>query len=342
MDFLFFGELMLRLTPARIGERLALTDTLHMTPGGSEANSAVALKSIGIHNASLLSAFPDNPLGENCINKLKSFGVSVINLPSNSQRVGLYMLDKGVGPRSSEVYYDRMNSAFCMIAPESILKEHLVCEWFHSSGITPAISEQACLSLFHCLDVLSDKIPFSLDFNYRSKLWKWTDKKRIRSTFYDLCSRALLLTGNEDDFHKCLGLKVKGNTTKETYSNIASEIFLKFKKTKYIAVSLRESHSATRNSWSGMLFVRTVNNLETFVGPRVEIDSIVDRLGTGDCFTAGILHGLASFEDDYNKTINFAVMLSALKHTIYGDFSSITEKDVLKALKSSGKCNIVR
>lgn len=342
MNFLFFGELMLRLAPARSGERLAYTDTLYMTPGGSEANSAVALKSIGSHNATFLSAFPDNPFGENCIRQLKSFGVSTINLPSRADRVGLYMLDMGIGIRASEVYYDRLNSAFCMIESESILPEHLQCEWFHSSGITPAVSEMACKALFRCLDLISESVPFSLDLNFRNKLWKWADENQIRSTYENLCSRATLLTGNESDFQACLGLKSTSKKMDEIYSHIASEVFSKYKRIKYIAVSLREAQSSTKNAWSGMLFIRTGSQFDKFIGPKIEIDSIVDRLGTGDCFTAGILHGLASYGDNYNRIIDFAVMISALKHTLYGDFSSINEKDVFKALTNIGNCKIVR
>jgi 2-dehydro-3-deoxygluconokinase len=163
---------MLRLTSAREGERLAFADILRITPGGSEANSAVAIKALGKHKATFLSAFPDNPLGEKCLRALKAFGVNVIPLPSQSKRIGIYWLDMGKGPRSSNVYYDRDNSAFDMIVPETILSEHLECDWFHSSGITPAISERTCKALFRCIESLPPDIPFSFDLNFRSKLWQ--------------------------------------------------------------------------------------------------------------------------------------------------------------------------
>jgi len=342
MKFLFFGELMLRLTPSQPGVRLDMADTLRMTPGGSEANSAVALKSLGPHDVTFLSSFPENPLGKSCILKLRVLGVKVISIPSESQRMGLYWLDMGRGPRPSEIYYDRANSAFDLINPKGIAKDSVACDWFHSSGITPAISKRTCRSLFHIIEMLPDSIPFSLDLNFRNKLWKWADKERLKEVYDKLSHRAFLLSGNESDFQNCLGFQAEGNTADEIYSSITERVLLKYPQVNLLAVSLREPHSATRNTWSGMLFVRHENFYKQFTGSKVEIDSIVDRLGTGDSFTAGILHGLASFGNDYQKTLDFAVMLSALKHTVYGDFSLFTENEVLSAIQTYGTFNIKR
>lgn len=327
---------MIRLTPEGDGDRLVVANTLRVTLGGSEANSAVALKSLGRHNATFISALPGTPLGTKCLQTLKGLGVDVINLSSHSDRMGLYWLDMGAGPRASKVYYDRANSAFDRIVAESIGHEHISCDWFHSSGITPGISRGTCAALFRCIDLLPQHVPFSMDLNFRSKLWQWADEKERQEVYDSLARRAVLLAGNESDFQACLGITSIGNSTEEIYSSVANTVFSQYPTVRFLSVSLRESHSATRNIWSGMFFVRIGMSFDLFVGPRIEIDSIIDRLGTGDSFTAGILHGLASFGDDFQQIVNFAVMLSALKHTVYGDFCCFTEDEIFEALETGG------
>jgi len=336
MKLLAFGELMLRLAPARDGERLDCTNALRVSPGGSEANTAVALKSLGPHEAAFLSAFPDSPLAENCLRTIRAFDVEVICLPSSGDRMGLYWLDIGKGPRSWEVYYDRAGSAFAMIDPTTIGQELLKCDWFHSSGISPAISERSCHALFRCVENLQPDTSFSFDLNFRNKLWRWTRKKEMRRIYAKLCSHATLLTGNETDFQICLGMQGVGETSEEIYSSIAKKAFSEFQELCFIAVSIRKSHSATSNSWSGIFFIRDGNSFKKITGKSAEIDSIVDRLGTGDSFTAGILHGLSMFDDCHEKTLDFALMLSALNHSTFGDFSPFTEKEVFEALKTQG------
>ncbi len=336
MNFNFFGELMIRLTPEGDGDRLVDSDTLRVTLGGSEANSAVALTSLGRHNATFISALPDTPLGKKCLQTLKGLGVNVINLSSHSDRMGLYWLDMGAGPRASKVYYDRADSAFDKIISESIGLEHISCDWFHSSGITPGVSRGTCAALFRCIDLLPQHVPFSMDLNFRSKLWQWADEKERQTVYDTLARRAVLLAGNESDFQTCLGITATGDTAEELYSSVADTVFSRYPTVRFLSVSLRESHSATLNIWSGMFFVRTGTGFDLFAGPRIEIDSIIDRLGTGDSFTAGILHGIASFGDDFQQTVNFAVMLSALKHTVYGDFCSFTEEEIFEVLETGG------
>jgi len=342
MNFLFFGELMIRLTPEGDGDRLVVANTLRVTLGGSEANSAVALMSLGRHKTTFISALPGTPLGTKCLRALKSIGVNVINLNSQSDRMGLYWLDMGTGPRASKVYYDRANSAFDRIVLEYIDHEHLSCDWFHSSGITPGISERTCSALFRCIELLPPHVPFSLDLNFRSKLWQWANKKKRQTVYDSLARRAVLLAGNENDFQACFGIEANGSAAEELYSSIADTVFSRYPAVRFLSVSLRESYSATRNIWSGILFVRNGTSSDLFLGPRIEIDSIIDRLGTGDSFTAGILHGLASFGDDFQQTVNFAVMLSALKHTVYGDFCCFTEGEVFETMQTGGKGFIQR
>ena len=334
MDYLFFGELMFRLAPWQTGDRLCATDKLHMTPGGSEANCAVAISNLGRHQAAFMSSLPSTPLGQNCISKLQSNGVAIRNIESESQRLGLYWLDTGSGPRSSIVHYDRTGSAFDRILYRNISSEDISCNWFHSSGITPGISRQTSNALFHCLDLLEGKADFSLDLNYRSKLWQWTSVKEMRQIYKKLCSRAILVTGNESDFQNCLGLTSTKASQHEAHAEISEQIFAIFPNIKYIAVSLRKSHSATMNGWSGILSINSEDGVSSYNGINLEIDAIIDRLGTGDAFTAGILHGLQSF-DDFQYILDFAITLSALKHTIYGDFSNFNEAEVKHAMATS-------
>lgn len=336
MKIVLFGELMIRLTPSRPGDRLGTTDMLRMTPGGSEANTAVALSGLGRHNVEFLTALPALPPGQNCISKLKAHGVKPVLLDSASERTGIYWLEAGVGPRASEVYYDRSNSAFDLIKPGSVTREHVDCDWFHSTGITPAVSKRSCTTLYNTLKQLPEDVPFSMDLNYRKKLWQWSDSKGVREIYDTLCQRAFLLTGNENDFQTCLGLTGKGRSDNEVYTEIAEKAFLRVPQLKFLAVSLRSSKSATQNQWSGMFFVNTGRSVKLFTGISIDIDSIVDRLGTGDAFTAGIIHGLNTFGKNYQQTVNFAVMLSALSHTVYGDFVSFSEQEVLDNLEKAG------
>lgn len=336
MKFACFGELMLRLSPAGTGVRLDAAGMLTMTPGGSEANTAVALAALGRYTIEFLTALPATPPGQNCIRRLKARGVTPVLFPSESQRTGLYWLEPGIGPRASEVYYDRMNSAFDRIKPEFVKRTSVDCDWFHSTGITPAVSERTCKALYDIVHQLPESVPFSLDLNYRKKLWNWCDDKGVRNVYETLCRRAYLVTGNENDFQTCLGLTGEGKSEEEVYTRIAEKTFKRFPNVKCLAVSLRCSKSATRNKWSGMLFVNSDGTVSRFKGLSVDIDAIVDRLGTGDAFTAGIIHGLNSFGEDYGRTVDFAVMLSALSHTVYGDFVSFSEKEVMNNLEKAG------
>lgn len=341
MHFCLFGELMLRLSPETFGECLAgNSGRLTATPGGSEANSAVVLTGLGRHKASLLTRLPDSALGDRCRRELRAAGVDLVDPGGPEGRMGLYWVERAVGPRASRVLYDRTGSAFDCFDPERLLPTHLECDWFHTSGITPAISRNTCQTLQRGLELLPSAVPVSLDLNYRSKLWQWTDQSFMCDLYEQLCQRATVVCGNESDFHVCLGIKEEGNTLEERYESIAATVFARFPRVQYMAVSLRGSISATRNSWSGLLFNRTTSGLERHVGPRFELDSIVDRLGAGDAFTAGILDGLAS-GDEPDMVLGVAVTISALKHTVYGDFAQFKRQDVLDVLKTAG-CGAIR
>lgn len=332
MNFTCFGELMVRLTPGCRGERLINADLFKFTLGGSEANVAVALASLGKHKVTFLSAFPDNYLGQRAASQLCASGVELLNLPSGSDKMGIYWVELGSGPRSSEVIYDRKDSAFGCIDIGAIKKKHLQCGWFHASGVTLGISKKSGRALFRCLSLLPPKTFVSFDLNYRKKLWHWATVKEMRKTFDAAVSQVDLVSGNESDFQDCLEARGRGESPSEIYSSIAKQLFLKYKRLKFIAVSLRQPHSATRNTWSGMFFVKSGKTFDVYSGVTLDIDAIVDRLGTGDSFLAGIIHGLNSFSRDYQRILDFAVMLSGLNHTTSGDFSFFSENEVFESL----------
>lgn len=343
MYFICFGEAMLRLVPAWRGERLLNAGLLRVTPGGSELNVAACLSALGPgHNVTFLSALPKNCLGTRILMDISSRGIRYAGIASSSDKIGTYWVEPGSGVRPSEVIYDRYNSAFDRLEVDAVQKADLRCDWFHSSGITLGISKRTNEALFRCLRLLPGSAAFSLDLNYRKKLWQWTGAGRMRKIYEKAVSRAVLLGGNEYDYRDCLGMRFSGKGVPENYSAAARRLFLRNGKLRFIAVSLRESNSATLNAWSGLLFVKTGKSFDTYIGKKITLDNIVDRLGTGDSFLAGIIFGLNSFGKNYRKTLDFAVMLSALNHTTFGDFSTFSAADVFGALDSSGSGRINR
>ena len=340
--YLCFGEAMLRLVPSWRGERLLDASLLRVTSGGSEVNVAVALAALGEKRISFLSALPQNSLGNRVKNDIKARNIRYVNLDSSAGRMGTYWVELGQGARPSVVIYDRNGSSFDQVKIDRIQKKDLQCDWFHSSGITLGISKRTNEAFFRCLELLPKEASISLDLNYREKLWQWTNTVEMQKYYKKAVSRAVLLGGNESDYQDCLGIHGKGRNIPGNYSGVARKLFLQNKRLKFIAVSIRGSYSATRNSWSGMLFVRAANSFDTYTGKKVMLDGIVDRLGTGDSFLAGIIFGLNSFKKDYQGTLDFAIMLSALNHTTFGDFSTFSEKEVLSALSSSGSGRISR
>lgn len=342
MQILCFGEVMLRLVPAWRGERLSDSSLLRITCGGSEANVAVALAALGGHRVSFLSALPKNSLGIKAQRDLQARNVRCVNINTSSEKMGIYWVELGNGPKPSDVIYDRYNSAFDQIKINAIRKKDLFCDWFHTSGITLGISKRTNQALFRCLELLPEDAKASFDLNYRKKLWQWATVGQMQGYYKRAASRSILLGGNESDYQDCLGIQGKGRNVSGIYSHIAQQLFMRYKRLKFIAVSLRESHSATLNTWSGLLFVKTERSFDAYAGMKVKIDSIVDRLGTGDSFLAGIIFGLNSFKKDYQKILDFAIMLSALNHTTFGDFSNFSKEEVFDALRSSGNGRIRR
>lgn len=337
-----FGEIMLRITPNDSGEKIINSSQFRIIPGGSESNVAIALAHLG-KDVKFVTILPDNELAYKIGSYLKYHNVQTIIIKRGT-RVGVYWTEVGVGPRNSFVIYDRECSAFSQVELtdldwNKILEDTI---WFHFSGISPAVSHSIPELLKKAINAC--QCPYSVDLNYRNKLWSWinSNPKEINAVMTQLCDRATLIAGNESDFTDVFGISSNEKVASRKFEQIAAQAFERFPDTQYISISHRISKSATQNDWNGYLFVNTYKKIQLFKGIHYSIDNIVDRVGTGDSFVAGIIYGLNQFASDYQKTIDFAVTLSALNHTTRGDASCFTTDDVYTTMKTKGSGRILR
>lgn len=339
MYVLSFGEIMLRISPARAGERTVQASDFTVSPGGSEANVAVALSLLGTRSG-FITRMPQNSLSEKVERFLHQYTVDTSHIAYGGNRLGLYWTETGRGPRASRVLYDREGSSFATMRYadfdwKTIFRD---AAWLHISGITPAVSGKAYNTTRKVTRDLPQKVHLSIDLNYRSTLWKWTKgrKASIHKAMRDICRNAYLITGNELDFYDALGIGTGKDLSSEDYVKSVKECFALFPKLRYAAISLRNSISASENEWSGLLFEKKNRKIIMYKGPGFRITDIVDRVGTGDSFTAGIIHGLTSQKEDMQHIVDFAVALSALNHTVTGDASQFRVRDVEHLLKNPG------
>ncbi len=328
-----FGEIMLRLSPPSY-LRFIQARSFEVIYGGGEANVAVSLANFGIP-VYYVTRLPQNEIGDACIQFLRQYGVNTNKIIRGGDRLGIYYLEKGASTRGSKVIYDRANSSIStakigMFEWDKIFEE---INWFHWTGITPAISQNLADICLEAVKVAKNKGVFiSCDLNYRSKLWKYGKKPSdIMSELVNYCDLAI---GNEEDADKVFSIKVpetdisSGKINAQKYKFVGEKLMKKFPNLKNIAITLRGSISASHNTWSGVLF----NGDKLYVGPKYDITQIVDRVGGGDSFAAGIIFGFLKYKDDYQKILNFAVSASCLKHTIYGDFNLVSIDEVLKLM----------
>lgn len=336
-----FGEIMLRLSPPG-GEKLFQSPVLSARFGGGEANVAVSLALYG-HPARFISAIPANEVGEAAVMELRKFGVDTGSIVRQGKRLGIYFADGGANQRPSKVTYDRDHSAIAEAEPGDIDWDKVLdgVTWFHTTGITPAISAAAADLTLEALEKARKKgITVSIDFNYRGKLWKYG--KSAPEVMRRLVALADVGIGNEEDCQKSLGIKAdadvhSGQLSVSVYEKLTADVLSEFPNLQKVAITLRESHSADNNSWSAVLR----NRKDFLVGPRYEITDIVDRIGGGDSFAAGLIHGLDAFGDDV-QALAFAVAASCLKHSYPGDFNLVTEKDVLALVKGEKSGRVQR
>jgi len=336
--YVTFGEIMLRLkSPGKM--RFMQVPEFEATFGGGEANVAVGLANLGM-DTSYVSVIPKNAMGDACVRELKKYGVNTDSIVRKGDRLGIYFLEEGSNQRPSVVIYDRARSAIAEAKPGDIDwdKAFNGASWFHISGITPAISASAAeLSLEAVKKAKGKGLTVSLDLNYRGKLWKYG--KAAPEVMGELIKYTDITIGNEEDYQKSLGIKVdvdveKAEVDASAYEKITAAILKTYPNVKKAAVTLRQSFSADYNGWSAVL-----NNGEKFiVSKRYEIHNIVDRVGGGDTFSAGLIYGLDNLDSD-ETALEFAVAASCLMHTISGDLPLISksEAEKLAAGQASGR-----
>ena len=341
MKYLSFGEIMLRLkTPGTM--RLFQTDLLEATFGGGEANVAVSLSNYGC-DAAYLSVLPTNPIGDHCINELRRFGVDTVRIVRAPGRMGIYFLESGANQLPSKVIYDREYSAIAMAKPGDIDWNTTFADigWFHITGITPAISVTAMeLSLEAVKEAKARNITVSCDLNYRKNLWNYG--KTAPEVMTELVKHVDVVVANEEDVQKCLGITndvtvEHGELDRDKYKALSDEVLRKYPDMKLIAITLRESKSADMNGWAACLNDRT-NFIESKL---YMIHDIVDRVGGGDAFSAGLIYGLTHY-DTHEAALEFAVAASCLKHSISGDFNRVSVSDVEKLMHGDGSGRVLR
>ena len=355
-----FGEIMLRLSPEgflRLSQ--SLPGTLNATFGGGEANVCSSIARFGMASR-VLTALPRNPVADALVAELRRIGTDTSRiLRTDGGRLGVYFTETGANQRGSLVVYDRAHSAIAE-APASAYDFDAMLEgvtWLHLSGITPAISRTACEANLALARAAAGRgIRISLDLNFRKKLWRWEPGTEPRALagrcMAELAPLADLLIGNEEDAKDVFGIEAEGSSIEQGtlsldgYRGVAAALAARFPKARHIATTLRESHSATWNGWGAMLYdTATATAHFAPLAPDgsyrpYEIRAIVDRIGGGDSFAAGLIWALntpAWAEPD--RAISFAVAASCLKHSIHGDFNdvSVAEVEALAAGNASGR-----
>lgn len=340
MSVATFGEIMLRLkSPGQ--ERLFQTPFFEATFGGSEGNVAVALSRLGLP-ARFITLLPDNQIGKECLRELRGHGVDVSAIRLKKGRMGIYFFENGANQRPSNVIYDRADSALWKIAPGDIDWDKALDgqKWFHVSGITPALSRGCADEAIRAARTAAGKgMTVSFDLNYRAKLWNYGVEAKVIMS--EIAQYADVLIGNEEDYQKSLGVEgpaaVGGKVDVDAYEAMCQRTLLRFPKAKMAAVTLRESFSADTNDWSAMLVTRD----ERFVSRKYHIADIVDRVGAGDSFSAGLIYGLF-MEKGPAGALEYAVALSCLKHSISGDLALIEEGEVEKLLGGNASGRVQR
>jgi 2-dehydro-3-deoxygluconokinase len=336
-----FGEIMLRLSPPGT-EKLFQSPLLSARFGGGEANVGVSLAFFG-HSVRYISVVPANDIGEAAVQELRKYGIETNFILRQGRRLGLYFAETGANQRPSKVIYDRDHAAIAEAKRGDIdwPAALMGVDWLHTTGITPAISASAAdLTLEAMQKAREKKIDVSIDFNYRGKLWKYG--KSAPEVMREIVRYADLGIGNEEDCQKSLGLKAPadvegGKLDLSAYEKLTADVLQMFPNLSRVAITLRESHSADHNTWSACLR----NRWNFLAATKYEITDIVDRIGGGDAFAAGLIHGLDLYPDDASA-LEFAVAASCLKHSIPGDFNLVTEKDVLALVQGEKSGRVQR
>ena len=320
------GEIMLRLSsPGQ--KRFVQSEFFDVVYGGGEANVAVSAANYG-HDAYFVSKVPAHEIRQCAINSLRRFEVHTDFIARGGDRLGIYFLETGASMRPSKVIYDRANSSIAEAEPSDFDFDAIMegADWFHWSGITPAVSDKAAeLTRLACEAAKRHNVTVSVDLNFRKKLWT---SEKAQSIMKPLMEYVDVCIGNEEDAQLCLGFKPDadvegGKTDAEGYYGIFQGMMKEFG-FKYVVSTLRESFSATHNGWKALIY----NGKEFYQSKRYDIMPIIDRVGGGDSFSGGLIHGMLTYPEDQGKALEFAVAASALKHTIPGDFNMVSKSEV--------------
>lgn len=329
-----FGEIMLRLAPEGY-YRFVQTDSYGATYGGGEANVAVSLANYGF-DAAFVTKLPAHDIGQAGINALRRYGVDTSLITRGGDRVGIYFLEKGASQRPSKVIYDRAGSAIATATTADFDWDKIFdgADWFHFTGITPALGDNVAAICLEAVKAAKARgITVSCDLNYRKKLWT---KQKAGEVMGELCRYVDVCIANEEDAADVFGISAadtdvsKGEVNHEGYKDVARQLMERFG-FQYVAITLRSSISANDNDWAAMLF----DGKDYYFSKQYHMH-IVDRVGGGDSFGGGLIYALLS-GFDAQKTIEFAVAASCLKHTIEGDFNQVTADEVLRL--AGGDCS---
>ena len=344
-NLITFGEIMMRLATQGY-LRFSQANSFDIIYGGGEANVAISLANFGIP-VEFVTRLPNNDIGQSALMELRKHNVGTKYIIEGGERLGLYFLETGAVNRASKVIYDRSNSAMSQIEPGMVDWENIFknAQWFHWTGITPAISKSAADACLEAIKIASEMgITISTDLNYREKLWKYDcDREKIMTELTSYCD---IILGNEEDAEKHFGIKPESIDVNKNGENVKAESFLsvceqmlnKFPRAKKVITTLRGSISASHNVWSGILF----DGKNMFKSKEYQITHIVDRVGGGDSFMAGLIYGLIHFPEDNQMALDYAVAASCLKHTIKGDANLVTIAEVKKLMSGDASGRVVR
>ncbi|MEP6700577.1 MAG: sugar kinase [Bacteroidota bacterium] len=333
------GEIMLRLSTPGF-KRFVQSDSFDVTYGGGEANVAAALCNYGL-TGTFVTKVPDNPIGQSAINHLRRYGVDTQFIARGGERLGIYFLETGASMRASQVVYDRAHASVSEVEINEFDFDKILegASWFHTTGITPALSDKAAALTEAALKAAKAKgITTSIDLNYRKKLWS---KEKAREVMNKLCQHVDVCIGNEEDADTTLGFKAKGTDVTKGELNLDGfkDVFRQMKDKfgfKLIASSLRESHSASDNGWSALVY----DGNEFYHTKQYNV-RIIDRVGSGDSFASGLIYGLVTGMT-MPEAAEFGVAASALKHTILGDLNHATLNEVKELIKGDGSGRVQR
>ncbi len=339
--FITFGEVLVRLKTTG-NERFFQSQTLEATFGGAEYNVAVSLANYGL-NVGYVTALPDNEIADAAIGELRGFGVDINHIRRQGGRIGTYYLEQGASHRSSSVIYDRSHSSLCDASAEDFDWDSIFGDvtWYHTSGITPAISQSAAdITLASMKAAKKRGITVSLDLNYRSKLWNYG--RSVHEIMPELISHADIAISGREDCQNCLNINVDppavediGNL--EHFEALSEKMLEDYPNLKTMAITLRQSLSVEHHRWSACL-----RNSEGFIKSRIyDVENIIDRVGTGDAFSGGLIYAMSTY-NEMQSALDFAVAAACLKHSIPGDVNRVSVDEVKEIIKGESKGRVQR